>query len=392
MNSYASRPSFSEGQILAAADLARLSSYPRAREERHNRFIHRWGIATGLDLQPEPTRDASGNEFVRVFISPGMAVDGEGRELLVVERRELDAGEFKNAVGSNIDENASYPVFLYSEYRSSAPGSSRVGPCGESSAGGAVEEGHQIHYGVPGDETADQTASPLASAPTAEEGSGGWLILVGFVKWSSAAGKFADVDKEAAARHRPFIGINAAVVAGNGSQVQLQPKGAIAAGDAVLQLLETDNGAALRFGTYKSPGQITPLLTIDEKGDLVVKGSLTGTRSGNTVLVQSGVASDGIILPLPPGVTQQQIDDGKASVHVNVSPLVDPAAAPTAGADFAALVQECRVDSDRRVHCRICWCSLPLGAGPPAFGVTMTSGPGAVSYLIAVTTSEEGGS
>lgn len=394
MNGYATRPSFAEGQILAAADLAQLSSYPRGREERHNCRVHRWGIVTGLDLQPEPAKDSSGNDFARVFVAPGLAVDGEGRELLVVERQELNAEEFKNAIGGKLDATSSYPVFLYSEYRGSGPDPSRVGPCGEASAGGSVGEGVRIRYGVPGDETSDQTASILSSAPTAEEGSGGWLVLVGFVKWATAADNFADVDADAAAKHRPFIGINAAVVAGNGSQVQLQAKGEMAAGDGVLQLLQTSDGPELRFGTFKAPGQpIDPLLTIDAKGDLTTPGSLTGKRTGNSVQVQSGVASHGIVLPLPPGVTQAQVDAGSATVHVHVSPLIDPADAPgIPGTDYAAVVQECRVDADRRVHCRIRWLALTgvLVPGAPLVNVAST-GSAAVSYLIAVATSDGGG-
>lgn len=390
MSGHATRPSFAEGQILAASDLARLSSYPRGREERHNRFVHRCGIVTGLELQTEAAEDSNGNAYVRVFVSPGLAVDGEGRELLVTERLALEVEPFRNTIGNVIEESVPYPVFLVSQYRPTGGDPARVGPCGAAAGGGAVEEGHDIRYGRPGDETADQAAAPLSSDPTAEEGSSSWLILVGFVTWSAAAGRFAGVDAAAAAKYRPFIGINAAVVAGDGARVQLQAKGEVVAGDAVLQLLETAQGPSLRFGTYKSPGEITPLLTIDEKGDLVAKGSLTGTRTGNTVLVQSGIASDGTILPLPPGVTEAQIGDGRATVHIQVAPLVDPAAAPVPGADFAALVQECRVDSDRRVRCRICWCSLPFGTPMAGFGGTMTSGPGAVSYLIAVATSEEG--
>jgi hypothetical protein len=394
MNGYVTRPSFAEGQILAAADLAQLSSYPRAREERHNRFVHRWGIVSGLELQAEPAKDDSGNDYARIFLSPGLAVDGDGRELLVVERKELDAQEFRNVIGSKITATASYPVFISSEYRGSGSDPSRVGPCGESTAGGTVEEGIQIHYGASGDETADQKASALSSAPTAEEGSEGWTVLVGFVKWNVAAGKFAGVDADAAAKYRPFIGINASVVAGNGSQVQLQSRNEIAAGDAVLQLLQTGDGPELRFGTFKASGQpIDALLTVNAKGDLTTPGSLTGKRTGNSVQVQSGVASHGIILPLPPGVTQAQVDAGSATVHIHVSPLIDPADSPGAiGADYAAIVQECRVDSDRRVHCRLRWLSLTdiVPAGGTLNSVA-SNGPAAVSYLIAVATSEGAG-
>lgn len=389
MSSYATRPSFAEGQILAATDLAQLSSYPRAREERHNRLVHRWGIVTGLALETEAAEDSIGNAFVRVFVTPGLAVDGEGRELLVTERALLDPDRFRKSI-SNIDKTAAYPVFLRSQYRASGADPTRVGPCGSATGGGAVEEAYEISFGSPGDETSDQVASAVSNAPTSEEGSTSWLILLGFVKWDSAPNNFVAVDADAAAKHRPFIGINAAVVAGNGGQVQLQAKGEMAAGDAVFQLLQTEDGPELRFGTFKAPGQdIDALLTVDAKGDLTTLGSLTGKRTGNSVQVQSGVASHGVILPLPPGVTQAQVDAGEATVHVHVSPLVDPAAAPVPGADYAALVQECRVDDDRRVQCRIAWCALPFGTPLGVFGVAV-SGPGAVSYLVAVATSGGG--
>ncbi|UZK70303.1 hypothetical protein OKW76_04460 [Sphingomonas sp. S1-29] len=390
MTGYATRPAFAEGQILAATDLAQLSSYPRAREERHSRFVHRWGIVTGLALETEAAEDTSGNAFVRVFVTPGLAVDGEGRELLVTERALVDPDRFRKSI-SNIDKTAAYPVFLRSQYRASGPDPTRVGPCGSATGGGAVEEAYEISFGSPGDETGDQVASAISNAPTPEEGSTSWLILLGFVKWDSAPNNFVAIDADAAARHRPFIGINAAVVAGDGGQVQLQARREVAAGDAVFQLLQTDDGPELRFGAFKASGQdIDPLLTVDAKGDLTTLGSLTGRRTGNSVQVQSGVASHGVILPLPPGVTQAQVDAGEATVHVHVAPLIDPAAAPVPGADYAALVQECRVDEDRRVQCRIAWCSLPFGTPMTVLGAAMVSGPGAVSYLVAVATSGGG--
>ncbi len=393
MNSYSMRPSFAEGQILAAADLSQLAAYPRAREERHNRFVHRWGIVTGLDLQAEPTEDPAGNPFARIFVNPGLAVDGEGRELLVTERIPLDVQRFRNMIGNSIDEAVLYPVFLLSQYRSGGPDPSRVGPCGESTGGGSVEEGYEIRFGRPGDETADQTASPLSSDPTADEGSSSWLVLLGFVTWSKAAQNFLGIDAAAALRFRPFIGINASVVAGNGAQLQLQATNQPAAGDAVLQLLQTGDGPRLSFGSFKGPGQpIDELLTVDEEGNLTTPGSLTGRRTGNTIQVQSGVASDGTILPLPPGTTEEQVSKGEATVHVQVAPMIDAASSPDPTADFAALVQECRVDEDRRVHCRICWVSIPIGAAlGNAFAGTIRTGPGAVSYLVAVATSEGGG-
>ena len=44
------RPAFFEGQILAAADLTSAVDYGRAQAARHDRYLHAWGIAEGLEL------------------------------------------------------------------------------------------------------------------------------------------------------------------------------------------------------------------------------------------------------------------------------------------------------------------------------------------------------
>jgi hypothetical protein len=388
------RPLFAEGQILQAAQLDQLAAIARGRAERHARLMHRPGIVSGLALATEAAEDSFGNAFARVFVEPGLAIDGHGREILLAERAELSASRFRLAIGNTIAADTPYPVFLVSTYRPVTGARGATDPCGKGAAAGGVEESFDVVFGRPGDETEEQTPPPLAAAPTEEEGSSDWRVLVGFVTWSVAAQSFAGVDENAARRHRGFAGVNAATVAGDEATVQLQPKGALLPGDTVLRVSQTDAGAELAFGTFTGAGKpIDPLLTVKANGDVTAKGALTGKRTGNSVQVESGVASDGVILPLPRGVTEAQVADGEATVHVHVAPLVDPAHSPDPAADFAALVQECRVDADRRVHCRIAWASLPLGAAfGAALAATLVSGPGAVSYLVAVATSEGAGS
>ena len=48
------RPAFFEGQILAAADLTSAVDYGRAQVARHERYLHSWGIAEGLELTTTP--------------------------------------------------------------------------------------------------------------------------------------------------------------------------------------------------------------------------------------------------------------------------------------------------------------------------------------------------
>ena len=75
-------------------------------------------------------------------------------------------------------------------------------------------------------------------------------------------------------------------------------------------------------------------------------------KSG-TVLIQSGIATDGVILPLPPGVTAEQVGPGKLALHIQVNPFVTEQAIPDDAALIAAIPLECVVDQNRRVRCRV---------------------------------------
>lgn len=380
------RPQFAEGQILAAADLLKLSSYPRGREERHNRYLHRWGIATGLELETEDAETSDGLGFKKVSLGAGLAIDGEGREVLVTEPVPLSAERLKQQLGSALNDEDSYPVFISSQYILATGSSALSDPCNASGgAAGVVEEGFEVSFGAPGDETFEQKASALVAEPSADAGANPWQIVVGFVRWSTAAENFADVDADMAARHRTHVGVNAAAVAGDDTEVLLQPRGSLQSGDAVFRVRQDDKGPTLVFGTYKSATEIDPLLEVSAKGDVTAKGSLTGKQTGNTVQLQSGLASDGVILPLPPGVTAEQIaaDDGPA-VHVQVTPEIDPAGGPSPIGQFSAQIVSCSVDEDRRVRCQVAWSRL-LGSGPPSLEIR----PGTVRYTVAVTTTEE---
>jgi hypothetical protein len=54
------RPAFYEGQILAPDDLTGSLEYGRSQQARHERYLHTWGIATGLQLAGEPRTTPDG--------------------------------------------------------------------------------------------------------------------------------------------------------------------------------------------------------------------------------------------------------------------------------------------------------------------------------------------
>jgi hypothetical protein len=74
------RVNFFAGQVLTVGDLQAEQSYFRERAQRHNRFLHGWGVASGLKV-------STGKGSVRV--EPGMALDGLGREIHVEQPASL---------------------------------------------------------------------------------------------------------------------------------------------------------------------------------------------------------------------------------------------------------------------------------------------------------------
>jgi hypothetical protein len=76
------RPTFFDGQRLAATDLAAVHAFSQQARWQHNRTLHDWGIVRGLAVEARP-----GDRTVTV--QPGYALDSEGREIVLAEARAL---------------------------------------------------------------------------------------------------------------------------------------------------------------------------------------------------------------------------------------------------------------------------------------------------------------
>ena len=73
-----------EHQYLGALDFEDEQDYHRDMRRRHNLGPARWGIVVGLELEErDPVSGGSGP--IEIYIRPGMALDGFGRELVLLE-------------------------------------------------------------------------------------------------------------------------------------------------------------------------------------------------------------------------------------------------------------------------------------------------------------------
>jgi len=69
------RPRFFTGKLLTADDLQAEQDYFRGKLRLHNRFLHGWGIVTGLGVTVD--------QGTTVAVSPGVALDCAGNELVL---------------------------------------------------------------------------------------------------------------------------------------------------------------------------------------------------------------------------------------------------------------------------------------------------------------------
>jgi hypothetical protein len=95
--SHLKRNRFFTGKFLTAEDLALEQEYFREKLKRHNRYLHGFGVVVGLEV----SRRGSA-----VVISPGLAIDCQGNEIVVPEP--LEQSVPSPGLGSTIFLSISY--------------------------------------------------------------------------------------------------------------------------------------------------------------------------------------------------------------------------------------------------------------------------------------------
>jgi len=359
MGSFVARPTFYEGEILPAADLVASVNYPRGALARHERYLHVWGIASGLTLATTSMTQGS-TPYVQVTLKAGIAIDGSGRELVVPTDTLLDPS---GLASFGPEERVWYPVFI-NGVDQSAPATSNPTGCGNVSQSTSTQETCTVSYGMPG--SAQDLAEQAASNYSDGAGSGSWTVLVGFVEWSSAAQQFSGVAYTDGTTSVQYAGAAASeVVSQNGSLLlATHPAGTTGANPVMgLQIQETSKGSTLLFGQLNSAGNITvALLKVSSSGDLTVTGQISGAVAPGSVQVQSGIAYDGMTLPPPPGVN---LSAGNSAVQTHVSVHYDNLVPPPGLTIPVPIPLECRVDeSTLQVHCQLQWFDLKNPSTP----------------------------
>lgn len=375
MSTPIARPVFSENQILSAADVNAIVSHARGSRARHDRYLHSWGIAHGLELIGAPRTDTAG-QYVEVTVSPGLAIDGAGREVVVTEsvRISEDAFDQLNLTDSANDPTQHfYPVFIVGRDEQGVAAARRSSVCLENPST-RVNESYLITFGSLGS-AADLDKQTVADpGATAGNGHAPWRMLLGFVSWNGT--RFVAVRNDDRDITRRYVGVRAGEVIGLGDSLVLRSARRTVSDKAAIVVDNTDGGR-MRFGLHDSLGNVVPVFTVNSKGDVIAEGKILGAIAGG-VQVESGVITDGLEVPLPAGITQAQVDSGEATVQIQVQPRFQQPASlpPLAAATDHWMMQplDCRVDG-RRVVCLVRWEST---SGAPAPLVL----PGVCDYVV----------
>jgi hypothetical protein len=78
---------FFTGQALTAGDLQREQDYHRNKARLQNRFLHGWGVVSGLKISVDQSA---------VVVSPGLALDCAGNELILVTEERVSLSGLKD--------------------------------------------------------------------------------------------------------------------------------------------------------------------------------------------------------------------------------------------------------------------------------------------------------
>ena len=345
------RPVFFEGQILAAADLTDTVESDRGRMARHERTLHEWGITQGLALTKIKKQEGT-TSYVEVTVQPGMATDGTGRQVVVGEPQALSTTLFRNVNGASLTDGAYYPVVLHGVDDDVATPAISTSACGPGAGTRRVSETYEVTFRASGSAAAldDQQIPDITGGP----GPLGdpWDILLGFVQWNDTIKQFTDaVDREPGGAARRYAGVKADVVAARGGRLELRSTPTREAGQVALVLGGTP--PVLTFGVYQADGSVDDRVTITADGDVQADGVVSGRLKPGEIRVQSGVATDGVAVPLPTGVTADDVARGAVALHIWVNPrALQP---PPGGFPFGPFPLECSVDGTRVLHCLVRW-------------------------------------
>lgn len=199
---------FFQFQYVGAEDLSAEQAYHRDMRRRHNLGPHTWGVVTGCQIVE---RDREGDApFVDIYVLPGIAVDGYGRDIIVLEAARVDPELF-----AAFATDRHLELWIRYDELAARTATGGFAPCTDAEAYSRIRETYRFAVGTINPTHGDvavggKNAVPAAAAgpddpilpadesipyqdfPDAER-QALWLVRLGTVHWDGTVRKFRKV-------------------------------------------------------------------------------------------------------------------------------------------------------------------------------------------------------
>lgn len=210
-------------QFLGADDFKAEQLYHRDMRRRHNLGPHTWGIVTGLELEEVLREDGAYD----VYIQPGYAIDGFGREIIVLSQYKLTADDFRF---TRPKKPFSYTVHIAYAEEAATPPAFGYGSCDGGQQNDRVRELYRIVIDAAPPFHAPIVAEPATKDPPDDESvphqdlpdsaATRWLVPLGHATWDGT--KFSqDADGTLG---RVYAGLVAAKVFAPDGKLVIRPR------------------------------------------------------------------------------------------------------------------------------------------------------------------------
>lgn len=209
----ASRVHYEDRQFIRLAELRDEQAYHLQQRRRHNLSHHAWGIVAGLDVLEEDGRPV---------VRPGLAIDGYGRELLLLNRVACGREQFDRLDTRRID--------LWLEYRLDIREEPTGNPCraGQSGAPYRAVERAEVVMARGGAQPTPRrppgvpvTAFEEPMLATSDDPAQRWPVYLARVVMNMS--EKGEIGFEVDTANRVHVGLNAELIdhPGNASRVEL---------------------------------------------------------------------------------------------------------------------------------------------------------------------------
>jgi len=235
------RPLYSDGQYLSASDFDVALDYARDSLRRHQLGPHTVGLVVGLELVEVP--DAADATLVDAFLTPGLAVDGYGRQIVSFSRIPIDTSLFDAFV-----DQAHRSMWIEVDETTAVPAGDGYADCGTGGPTRVVEGFKLLVDPTVTDvpvivDGVEAVAEPAAGATVPADESvpfqqlpgepppARWPLRLGTLRWDGGARRFRPAG-DRLTEGRRYAGVVAADVLAPASTLRVAPRTAATDPDA----------------------------------------------------------------------------------------------------------------------------------------------------------------